>query len=261
MALNACGSMSQNSSKDGAIDKTSKSMASAMMKAGDASRKRGDNRSAAAFYQRAHNSDPNEIDALNGLAESYASAGVFKQAVESFRKALKVDPKNTRALRGLGNVLIARDQPDLAIAEFEKVLAVDPKDHRAYNGLGVAHDASARHAKAQEYYYAGLEIVPGDVNLRSNLGLSLAFAGHYNGAIDVLRPLAQRQGATPRDRQNLALAYGLSGDVEKATKFSRMDMDRQAVQRNLSYYSALRSMTDPILRVKSVRAGYALRGR
>ena len=123
-----------------------------------------------------------------------------------------MDGKNTRALRGLGNVLIAQDQPDLAIAEFQKVLALDSKDYRAYNGLGVAHDASAQHSKAQEYYYAGLEIVPGDINLRSNLGLSLAFAGHYKGAIDVLRPLAQRTGATPRDRQNLALAYGLAGE-------------------------------------------------
>jgi len=261
LALNACSGMSQDSSKSSAGDKTSKSVASAMQKAGDASRERGDNRSAAAFYQRAHNSDPSAIGALNGLGESYAAAGIYKQAAASFRKALKLDDKNTRALRGLGNVLIAQDQPDLAIAEFQKVLALDNKDYRAYNGLGVAHDASAQHSKAQEYYYAGLEIVPGDINLRSNLGLSLAFSGHNKGAIDVLRPLAQRAGASPRDRQNLALAYGLAGNVDQATKFSRMDMDSQAVQRNLSYYAALRSMTDPILRVKSVRAGYALRGR
>lgn len=261
LALNACSNTAQDGSKPGMSDKTSQSVASAMQKAGDASRNRGDNRSAAAFYQRAHNADPNSVGALNGLGESYAAAGVFKQAAAAFRKALAVDKKNTRALRGLGNVLIAQDQPDLAIAEFEKVLASDPKDFRAYNGLGVAHDAGAQHSKAQEYYYAGLEIVPGDVNLRSNLGLSLAFSGHYTGAIDVLLPLARRKGATARDRQNLALAYGLAGKVDEATKFSRMDMDSQAVQRNLSYYAALRSMTDPILRVKSVRAGYALRGR
>ena len=261
LALNACGSTDQDGAKPGTADKTSRSVASAMQKAGDASRNRGDNRSAAAFYQRAHNADPNSVDALIGLGESYAAAGVFKQAAGAFRKALAVEGKNSRALRGLGNVLIAQDQPDLAIAEFEKVLTLDPKDYRAYNGLGVAHDATAQHSKAQEYYYAGLEIVPGDVNLRSNLGLSLAFSGHYNGAIDVLRPLAQRKGATARDRQNLALAYGLAGKVDEAAKFSRMDMDSQAVQRNLSYFAALRSMTDPILRVKSVRAGYALRGR
>jgi Flp pilus assembly protein TadD len=94
--------------------------------------------------------------------------------------------------------------------------------------------------------------------LRNNLGLSLAFAGHYKGAIEILRPLALRPGASARDRQNLALAYGLSGDVDQAKKFARMDMDSREVERNLSYYAALRSIADPVMRVKSVRAGYAL---
>jgi hypothetical protein len=44
----------------------------------------------------------------------------------------------------------------------------------------------------------------------------------------------------------------------QAKKFARMDMDSREVERNLSYYAALRSIADPVMRVKSVRAGYAL---
>lgn len=257
--LGACG---LGGSSRGADGKTQdQKIASVMMKAADRSRRGGDVRSAAAFYQRALNIDPKLTEALIGLGESYAAAGIHKEAVKAFRKAIAAEPNNTRARRGLGNVLVGQDQAALAVYEFQKILAVDAKDFRAYNGLGVAHDSLGKHSKAQEYYYAGLEIVPGDVNLRSNLGLSLAFAGHFDGAVDVLRPLALRSGATARDRQNLALAYGLSGEVDKATRFARMDMDSQAVERNLGYYAALRSMTDPVLRVKSVRAGYALQSR
>lgn len=231
-------------------------VAAAMMRAGDASRKRGDFAAAAGFYRRAQNADPKAAEPLLGMGESLVAAGAAREAADAFRHALTIDGKNGRALRGLGNALIAQDQADLALAQFEKAIAADPKDYRAYSGLGVAYDSMAEHAKAQEYYYAGLEIAPDDTTLRSNLGLSLTFAGHYKGAIEILRPMALRPGSTARDRQNLALAYGLSGDVEQAKKFARMDMDSREVDRNLNYYAQLRSIGDPVLRVKSVRAGY-----
>jgi Flp pilus assembly protein TadD len=240
---------------------TDKEIVAALMRAGEASRQRGEYAASAAFYKRAQDADPKSVEPLIGLGEALAAGGVSREAAESFRRALAIDDKNTRALRGLGNALVAQDQADLAIEQFEKAIAIDPRDYRAYSGLGVAYDSMADHDKAQEFYYAGLEIAPNDTVLRNNLGLSLAFAGHYKGAIEILRPLALRPGATARDRQNLALVYGLSGDVEQAKKFSRLDMDSREVERNLSYYAALRSIADPILRVKSVRAGYALKSR
>lgn len=236
-------------------------VAAALMRAGEASRKRGDYTAAAAFYRRAQNADPDAVEPLVGMGESLAAGGAAREAAQAFRQALALKENEPRALRGLGNALIAQDQADLAIEQFEKALGINPRDYRAYNGLGVAYDSQAEHTKAQEYYYAGLEIAPDDVSLRNNLGLSLAFAGHYKGAIEILRPLALRPGATARDRQNLALAYGLSGDVAQAKKFARLDMDSREVERNLSYYAALRTISDPVLRVKSVRAGYAVQQR
>jgi Flp pilus assembly protein TadD len=250
-----------SSGRSGEALTNDKEVVAAMVRAGETSRKRGDYTAAAAFYRRAHEAAPKEIEPLIGLGESLVAAGAAREAAEAFRLALVIDDKNGRALRGLGNALIAQEQADLAIEQFEKALAVDPKDYRAYSGLGVAYDSMAEHAKAQEYYYAGLEIAPNDPSLRGNLGLSLAFAGYYKGAIEILRPLALRTGANARDRQNLALAYGLAGDVENAKKFARMDMDSREVERNLSYYAQLRSMADPIQRVKSVRSGYALQSR
>jgi Flp pilus assembly protein TadD len=258
VAACAEGGSSERSMDADAIDKE---VVAAMMRAGDASRKRGEFAAAAAFYRRAQNADPKGIEPLLGLGESLVAAGAAREAADAFRHALTLDDRNGRALRGLGNALIAQDQADLAVTQFEKAIAVDPKDYRAYSGLGVAYDSMAEHSKAQEYYYAGLEIAPDDATLRSNLGLSLAFARYYKGAIEILRPLALRPGSTARDRQNLALAYGLAGDVENAKKFARMDMDSRQVDRNLNYYAQLRSIADPVLRVKSVRAGYKVEGR
>lgn len=257
--ISACANT--DSAESESAEQKEKDVVAAMMRAGEAGRRRGDLPAAVTFFRRAHKADPKSVEPLIGLGESLSAAGVTKEGAQAFRQALAIDPKNVRALRGLGNALIAQDQLDLAATQFEKALAANAKDYQAYNGLGVTYDSMADHAKAQEFYYAGLEIAPANVSLRNNLGLSLAFAGHFSGAIEILRPLALRPGATARDRQNLALAYGLSGDVANAKKFARMDMDTRSVDRNLSYYAALRSMSDPVLRVKSVRSGYAVKSR
>ena len=257
--ISACAITDSGESEKG--DSTEKEVAAALMRAGEAGRRRGDLSAAVAFFRRANKAEPKSIEPLIGLGESLTAAGVSKEGAQAFRQALVIDPKDPRALRGLGNALVAQDQLDLAAEQFEKALAVNAKDYQAYNGLGVTYDSMADHAKAQEFYYAGLEIAPTNVNLRNNLGLSLAFGGHFNGAIEILRPMALRPGATARDRQNLALAYGLAGDVANAKKFARMDMDTRSVERNLSYYAALRSISDPVLRVKSVRSGYAVESR
>ena len=257
--ISACAGSDDAGSEDGTV--SGKNVVAAMMRAGEAARKRGDLSAAVVFFRRAHKAEPKSVDPLIGLGEALTAAGIAKEGAQAFREALAIDAKNSRALRGLGNALIAQDQLDLAVEQFDKALAVNPKDFRAYNGLGVAYDTMADHTKAQEFYYAGLETAPGDVNLRNNLGLSLAFSGHFNGAIEILRPLALRPGATARDRQNLALAYGLAGDTANAKKFARLDMDQRSVERNLNYYAALRSMNDPVLRVKSIRSGYVVQSR
>jgi len=259
--LVACAQGGATEDSQAKSDAVGAEVAAALMRAGETSRKRGDYAAAAAFYRRAQNADSDAPEPLVGMGESLAAGGAPREAAQAFRRALAMNENEPRALRGLGNALIAQDQSDLAIEQFEKALGVNPRDYRAYNGLGVAYDSLAEHSKAQEYYYAGLEIAPDDVSLRNNLGLSLAFAGYYKGAIEILRPLALRPGATARDRQNLALAYGLSGDVAQAKKFARLDMDSREVERNLNYYAALRSIADPVLRVKSVRAGYAMEKR
>jgi hypothetical protein len=75
--------------------------------------------------------------------------------------------------------------------------------------------------------------------LRNNLGLSLALSGQHAEALELLRRLVDEPGAKARNRQNLALAYALAGDLVAAERISRLDLDEEAVQNNLGYFAAL----------------------
>jgi Flp pilus assembly protein TadD len=65
----------------------------------------------------------------------------------------------------------------------------------------------------------------------------------FDQAIGLLRPLAYAPGATPRERQTLALIYGLKGDERSARELARRDLDAASVDHNLAFYETLRHLS------------------
>ena len=72
----------------------------------------------------------------------------------------------------------------------------------------------------------------------------MALAGDFAQALPLLEKTGRDPKATPRMRQNLALAYGLSGDDKKAAEIAKIDLDAAGVQENLGYYEFLRLLQD-----------------
>jgi Flp pilus assembly protein TadD len=216
----------------------------ALLRLGKATMDSGDYDSAVGFYRRAHQIDGRNFEALLGLGRSLSRVGANDEAAAALREALDRKPGDLEALRELGNVLIALGRPSLAISEFEAVLQ-KKHDSRTFNGMGVALDMLGDQGAAQAHYRAGLEIDPSNVSIRNNLALSLAVSGKYAEAVRLLESVTGGVGATPRERQNLALVYGLAGEWEKSARVARLDLDEQAVRRNLAFYQTLKALGDP----------------
>jgi Flp pilus assembly protein TadD len=106
--------------------------------------------------------------------------------------------------------------------------------------------------KAQAAYRAAMELDPSNMNYESNLGLSLALNGEPQEGIRILERVARMPSASPRARQNLALAYGLSGDMEMARRMGRADLSDEVVRGNLNYIRSVREMSGPSNRYVNV---------
>jgi Flp pilus assembly protein TadD len=213
------------------------------MRVADTTRQGGDLAQAAALYQRAAQMEPTNIKPLLALGSVYGQLHLPKQAAEAWQAAVTLDPKNTTALRGLANAELEYGDPAGAIRNIRAAQAVQP-DWRNDNSLGVAHDMLSDHVAAQAAYRDGLALAPGNLQLTNNLGLSLALSGDFAHALPLLETTAKDPAATPRMRQNLALAYGLSGDDKKAAEIAKLDLDPAGVQENLGYYEFLRLLQD-----------------
>ena len=215
-----------------------------LLKVADETRAGGDLANAVALYRRAHELAPFDPVPLARAGDTLAQMQAYTEAADAYQAALSIDSKDPDLHRGFANVLLALGKPQLALAHLEIAVSKNSSDARIYNALGVAHDLAGRHDLAQEDYRKGLALAPDQMSLRNNLGLSQALSGDFAGGIATLSDLVSRPGATARNRQNLALVYGLAGDDVHAALVARTDLDETAVRNNLAYFTLLRSLDD-----------------
>ena len=109
-----------------------------------------------------------------------------------------------------------------------------------------------QHDQASATYRQGLTIAPASVSLRNNLALSLALQNQFAEAVDLIRPVAEGPEATRRSRQNLALVYGLQGDLGGAARLGRADLDPGDLKNNLAYFATVRGLESPAVRAEAL---------
>jgi Flp pilus assembly protein TadD len=226
----------------------------ALLRMAASTRQAGDPESAVRLYQQAIAGAPERTEAYLLLGEALLELEAYDQAAQAFEAAIEHDDALAEAHRGYARALLGIHRPDGAIPHFRLALELQPGDPQMQNGLAVALDMQGEHEAAQALYREALAATPDSLLLRNNYGLSLALSGHPDAAIEVLEAVALEPGARPRNRQNLALAYGLAGDLEAAEQISRLDLDEDVVQNNLRYFATLAAINDPALRAAALGA-------
>jgi Flp pilus assembly protein TadD len=201
----------------------------------------GDYASALRLYQQAIAEDPKNVEALVGIGGLYAKLKAFDAARQSFDQALAAAPNNGEALAGMGQVLINQGDAEAALDYFTRAAAADPKNPRVFNGLGLANDLLGHHEEAQVSYGRGLDHAAGDRALLNNLALSFMLSKNYETAIRILSGLATADQAGEDSRQNLAMAYGLSGDFASAEKLLALDLTPDQIKGRLYYFRRLQT--------------------
>ncbi|MBV9554442.1 MAG: tetratricopeptide repeat protein [Alphaproteobacteria bacterium] len=230
----------------------------ATMHIASASRIAGDYGNAVSLYRHAASMQPNNPEPLIALGDTLLDMRNPDEAITNYNAALKLAPTAPGALRGLAKAYLRTGRPDLAGSPLALAYQGTPDDPKLLLLIGVADDFIGQHAEAQIRYQQGLQLAPGDRSLTLDLALSLALSEKYDGAVALLRPLAYSPGATPQERQTLALIYGLKGDERAARDIARRDLDPAAVDHNIALYDTLRRLP-PDARSRAILSATAAR--
>jgi Flp pilus assembly protein TadD len=223
------------------IDDDYESAGAGMAHLGDQMQKKGEVGPAIDFYRRALQQDPKNLRATKGLGAMLETWGDKESALDLYRDGVVTHPQDAELHHHYGRLLLSAGDAMTARAEFEKALELNPDNTKARSALGVALDYLGEHKKAQENYLAVLDKEPQNLAALNNLAYSHILAHHYGEAIKLLEPHVKNPSATPALRQNLALAYGMSGMEADARRIASMDMPPEKVEETLDYYRRQRA--------------------
>jgi Flp pilus assembly protein TadD len=227
----------------------------ALMRIGTAALAGGDAANALSVFRRAAEINPGAPAPYVAIGDALLELGSVDEAVLAYNSALARDGDDLSAQLGLARAYLETGRPQLAQVPLAKALAQSPNDPKALLLAGVTQDLAGQHWTAQTDYRQGLKYAPTDRALTVNLALSLALSHDYSAAIGELQPVAMAPAASARERQSLALIYGLEGDEAQASRIARIDLDQASVEHNLAYYRTLRELPPEALTRAILSAG------
>jgi serine/threonine-protein kinase len=129
----------------------------------------GDTGSAEATYQRAIRVQPNSWSGYSELAAFYSGRGQYAAAAEMFRRVTVLTPDNPAAFSNLGAIYGLMGDFERALSTYRKSLALTPTDI-AYSNLGTAQFYLAQYEDAARSFEAAVGLTQGNYQLWANLG-------------------------------------------------------------------------------------------
>lgn len=218
----------------------------AMSRIAETAMQSGDLEAAKSFYGRAAKLAPADPETQIRYAQALAALNNVDEAVAVLRQAQAHAPNDALLSLTLGRLLVSARQANVATGVFRRGLVAHPRDTALLVGLGVALDLAGDQAGAQAVYARALALDPGNAVARNDLALSLALSNQPTEAVrrlSALRDELVRKGAEPAQIAtvdgNLALAYSLSGDVQRAVKVGGAALKPADLAHNTRFYSAL----------------------
>ena len=167
-------------------------------------------------------------------AQMALESGDVASAVDLAEKAAATSPKDATIRLLLGNAYFASGRFASAEAAYGDALTLAPNDPGVVLKRALVQIAQGKNGEA----LAQLDAARGMIEA-ADYGLAVALAGQPAQAIEVLEPAARAPGADSRIRQNLALAYALSGDWTSARTIAAQDLPADQLEARVQQWMSL----------------------
>jgi Flp pilus assembly protein TadD len=224
------GCASEDARKADAITET-------LTQAAVASEADGDYLGAANQYTTLIKRRPDSLEVTLGLARNLRYSGRAKEAARLLDDTQAKFADQTAFVFERGKAKLAAGDARIAIDLLTRARDLDGRNWEIHAALGVAYDLVESYDKAKAAYETARTLSKDDPVVLNNMAISVALSGKLDDAIRLLEgaPVAARH--SPQIRQNLALFYGIKGDMEKAEGLAKMDLDEASVRNNMAVFS------------------------
>jgi DNA-binding winged helix-turn-helix (wHTH) protein/TolB-like protein len=177
-------------------------------------------------FERALALDPRYALAYVGIADSYATLGVFgvmaprdafPRARHAAQQALAIEPDLAAAHATLGHIAVQHDLDWITgMAEYDRAIAIDPDYARTYHWRGLSNAMHGATERALADFERARQLEPLWIAPRAATGNILLYARRYTEAIKELSETLELDERADNARTYRARAYLHSGQRELA---------------------------------------------
>jgi tetratricopeptide (TPR) repeat protein len=230
---------------------------------------------AAPAFRRAFQLNPEDVWALQNLAQSLKHLGLQDEAIREYRHALAVKPRYGPAWLGLGQTFeeigrkdeaeecyrqaflnrinsapelanlarfcAARGWHEAAVTNYQDAIKLNSSDATLYIEAGQNLTALGRHAEAEQNYIGAISLSPDSMQAHFLYGVELGNEGRPGDAAGQFREAVRIMPNLPEARLNLGMALKNEGNYSEAlVQFDKVLELNPTNPLALSYSQALR---------------------
>ena len=178
-------------------------------------------RETASILDKVLSFDPENIEALTGMAEISAISKQPLAALPIYSKILLHDPENINALTNRGVALMQIGDAEASEVSFSKVVRLYPEDIDGLNNLGTCLIEQNKFDDAERYLIKATELAPTKAQSFYNLGV-LFSRSTPDDTPTQLRHFEKALELNPEHAEacvNIANIYSKNGDNKKSLQF------------------------------------------
>ena len=166
----------------------------------------------AAYLMAAAAIRPHDAKPLKELGWRKLKLNRFTSSEANYRRALDLEGPSAQNFSNIAKVLSTKagktgQYSEEAFTLFKKALELDPKSASINYAIGVNFGLAGRSKDCIPYYRKTLELDPGYDTARHNLAYALKEVGQPEEALEVMRPLMERE------QETFSMAYSTNGEI------------------------------------------------
>ncbi|HTP86028.1 MAG TPA: tetratricopeptide repeat protein [Bryobacteraceae bacterium] len=171
-------------------------------------------------YQKITELDPKDVDSWIWLGRLQKIAQNTPEAKNAFQSALKADPDNTDAMTGLATVYADVGDTNAATDLLKKVAEKDPST-RSLTTLAGFYEQMKEYKLAAEALRKAIEVTPdNNTDLQRSLAEDLMFSGQFDAALKVFQELASEEPTEVKWQLRISQVYRQMRNFAKAGEAS-----------------------------------------
>lgn len=207
--------------------------------------KNGDFYSADQYYQQLIKNSPNNPKYKMDYAMLSRKMGRCDLSMQIYNDLeatkAKINPLDIKEEKALCQ--LSQGEFQKAGEAFTEVINADSSRWKSINGAGLIFATKKKFNEANQYLDLAADVSNGNPAVLNNQGLVKAIIGNYDDAIEVLKTASIRAKEDAEQKRrvdlNLAMVYGISGQVELAEAVAKPHLAEPQLFNNLGVYAEL----------------------